>query len=132
MGRTGTPTPSGSVPLDRYLDTLRARAVANLGVCAETALRATDVTRRHLASEFDHGALSRRDRTRIRAYFGAVVRRQVISRSDPRDHEYRLRLRVATLADDLGRAGFGREAIRREAAEFFGAEALAFLPAAVA
>jgi len=118
--------------LDRYLDQLRGRAVANLGVCDDTAHRAVEATRRHLAPEFDHGPLTRGDRTRVRAYFAAVVRRQVISRSDPRDHEYRLRLRVATLADDLERAGFGHEAIRREAAEFFGAEALAFLPAAVA
>ncbi|MHB1475110.1 MAG: hypothetical protein ACYCV4_16115, partial [Dermatophilaceae bacterium] len=98
----------------------------------ETALRAVRATRRRLAPEIEPRPLTRGDRHRLQSYFAAVVRREVISRSDPRDSEYRLRLRVATLADDLERAGLGPEAIRREAAAFFGTEALAFLPAAVA
>ncbi|MGB4593415.1 MAG: hypothetical protein WBI63_06535 [Coriobacteriia bacterium] len=132
MACTNSKGTAPQVSLRQYLAHLRDHAVKCQGVSAQTAQRAQDATWRHLLSRLDPSDLSARDRARVRAYFAAVVRRRAVSRPGQGDSEYRLRLRVATLADDLQRAGLDADVIRREAAEFFGVEALAFLPGAVA
>lgn len=132
MARTHSQDSAPQVSLRQYLGHLREHAVRCQGVSASTASRAEVATWRHLVAKLDPTRLSAGDRARVRAYFAAVVRRCAVSQSGQADREYRLRLRVATLANDLQRAGLGADVIRREAAEFFGAEALAFLPAAVA
>lgn len=132
MARSDSTTADSRITLEGYLAALVSRSVTQHGVSRVTAQRAADAARRHLSAGIGEGVLTPKDRARVRAYHAAVIRRHAVSARDPLDREYRMRLRVATLADDLRRAGLGIDAIRREAAEFYGTEALAYLPAAVA
>ncbi|MEN6430160.1 MAG: hypothetical protein ABFC80_04835 [Coriobacteriales bacterium] len=132
MKQASERTCSGSTNLEEYLEQLIEHAVACWGVSKGTARYAARATEQHLAPQIDGGILDARAQSRVRGYFRAVVRRRALSDGAEADAEYRLRLRVATLAEELGRAGMDASAIRREAVGFYGPDAAGLLPWAVA
>jgi hypothetical protein len=124
---------SGSTSaISHYLVALTRDAVDSWCVHPDSAQHAARVTLRRLGGDYGAQPLDHEGRRRVRAYYRAVLRNAALERARPADREYRQRLKVASLVDDLRTVNASDARIRGEVEAFFGPGALAHLPGAIA
>lgn len=93
--------------LSDEVEALVARWTRALGEGSHLAI-ASHATNARFA-EWGHRALTRRERERVGAYFGAVVRRALMRGSEAGARQARRRLVEASIVADLRAAGWGVE-----------------------
>lgn len=123
---------SNGLSLSAYLAALSRESIERGGAHPDSTQHAARATSRRLKGEFEGRRLSYRDTRRVRAYYLAVLRNAAFERSRPVDREYRERLKVASLVQDLRAANAPEVHIRQEVESFFGQGALDFMLGAAA